>query len=382
MSKPSGGSPAAKPRATDAARPSTLSSLQLCRSRKAVPENDIQSFMGQENWRQRIRKENAHAPKSAQFSVRNACRTLDVPKKPCQVHPRGAAIQTASLSMEDSRSFARSYAPNEQFLWPETAQHNVGWLIEDPQEGRRAIPVNERTTILGPSHLGFGWRRRSAEKRQECCESVLPRQVATPSTAPSSRKSSVVQDTAWNAGNAAFAVPSPAEKALPWFPGIGKLRRQRRLQRNQVNQVKQRTPEASPHLYGTAEILSLERRERAVAASSDLLAPALSPPAAEASEQRPQTALPGNSAGLRVFLAQPVEDRWLRATSHEAKLKPSTADHQLISSRSATCREFLRHGARSQWEREKPVSAMSSFAHGYTMLWGVNFFSRRGSQRP
>eukprot|EP00435_Cladocopium_sp_Y103_P068574 s624_g31.t1 len=74
-------------------------------------------------------------------------------------------------------------------------------------------------------------------------------------------------DTAWNAGNAAFAVPSPAEKALPWFPGIGKLRRQRRLQRNQVNQVKQRTPEASPHLYGTAEILSLERRERAVAAS-------------------------------------------------------------------------------------------------------------------
>eukprot|EP00435_Cladocopium_sp_Y103_P064199 s414_g25.t2 len=61
---------------------------------------------------------------------------------------------------------------------------------------------------------------------------------------------------------------------------------------------------------------------------SDLLAPALSPPAAEASEQRPQTALPGNSAGLRVFLAQPVEDRWLRATSHEAKLKPSTADHQ------------------------------------------------------
>eukprot|EP00435_Cladocopium_sp_Y103_P017447 s824_g4.t1 len=148
--------------------------------------SDIQSFMGQENWRQRIRKENAHAPKSAQFSVRNACRTLDVPKKPCQVHPRGAAIQTASLSMEDSRSFARSYAPNEQFLWPETAQHNVGWLIEDPQEGRRAIPVNERTTILGPSHLGFGWRRRSAEKRQECCESVLPRQVATPSTAPSS----------------------------------------------------------------------------------------------------------------------------------------------------------------------------------------------------
>jgi hypothetical protein len=28
------------------------------------------------------------------------------------------------------RSFARSYAPNEQFLWPETAMHDVGWLVK------------------------------------------------------------------------------------------------------------------------------------------------------------------------------------------------------------------------------------------------------------
>lgn len=340
-------------------------------------ENDIQSFMGQENWRQRIRKENAHAPKSVQFSVRNACRTLDVPKKPCQVCPSGAAIQSAP-SME-FRSFARSYAPNEQFLWPETAMHDVGWLVKDSVEGERAIPVNERSTILGPSQLGFGWRRRSAEKRQECCESVLPRQPATPSTAPGSSRLSasrasgrfqLQEEAVWTA----VTVPSAAEKALPWFPGIGKLRRQRRLQRK----AKIVNLEASPH-RSAAEILTL--REGPMASDVVARGRPVSPPPAE-SEQRPQTALPGNSAGLRVFLAQPVEDQWLRATSREAKLKPSTADHQLISSRSATCREFLRHGARSQWEREKPVSTMSSFAHGYTMLWGVNFFSRRGSQRP
>lgn len=355
----------------------TQSPELLCRPRPAtVPENDIQSFMGQENWRQRIRKENAHAPKSVQFSVRNACRTLDVPKKPCQVHPyRGACAIRETMASMESRSFARSYAPNEQFLWPETAMHDVGWLVKDSVgSSRSGIPVNERTTILGPSNLGFGWRRRSAEKRQECCESVLPRHgFATPSTAVGSSRKSSQEDAAWNA----VAVPSPAEKALPWFPGIGKLRRQRRLQRkaNQVNP--QEASAASPHLYGAAEILTLRERP-----ASDVSAPAARPVSPEALEQRPQTALPGNSAGLRVFLAQPVEDRWLRAASRDAKLKPSTADHQLISSRSATCREFLRHGARSQWEREKPVSAMSSFAHGYTMLWGVNFFSRRGSQRP
>ena len=32
------------------------------------------------------------------------------------------------------RSFGRSHAPNEQFFWPETAQHDVGWLIQVPKD--------------------------------------------------------------------------------------------------------------------------------------------------------------------------------------------------------------------------------------------------------
>jgi len=319
--------------------------------------------MGQENWRQRIRKENVHAPASAQFSIRSVCRALDVPKKPCQVHPDGAP-ETNEEMIEAVRSFGRSHAPNEQFFWPETAQHDVGWLIQEKSQ----IPMAQRNTILAPSKLGFGWRRGSADRRQECCLSVLPPQPATPSTGHKSQLEAPQGFADCPAG------PSDAEKALPWFPGIGQLRRQRRMQRNWLREVQAKCP--------GAEILSLEipktKRRSSQRRPSTVPVPPLD--TVERAEVRPLSAVPGISAGLRVVKNEVLEDKWRRETPIQLQ-KPSTADHEVIASRSVTCREFLRHGPRSQWESQKPVSAMSSFAHGYTMLWGVNFFSTRGSQR-
>eukprot|EP00434_Breviolum_minutum_P021150 symbB.v1.2.018662.t1/scaffold1499.1/size115214/4 len=171
------------------------------------------------------------------------------------------------------------------------------------------------------------------------------------------------------------AGPSDAEKALPWFPGIGQLRRQRRMQRNWLREVQAKCP--------GAEILSLEipkaKRRSSQRRPSTVPVPPLETVGSRA-EVRPVSAMPGISAGLRVVKNEISEDKWRRETPSQLQ-KPSTADHEVIASRSVTCREFLRHGPRSQWESQKPVSAMSSFAHGYTMLWGVNFFSTRGSQR-
>ncbi|CAK9050582.1 unnamed protein product [Durusdinium trenchii] len=325
--------------------------------RIAIPENDMQNFMGQENWRQRIRKENLHAPRHAQFSVRSAVRALDVTKKPTQVHP-----SSCEPSANTARSYARNYIPREQLLWPETSQHEMGWLVQDV----KGIPFAERNTILAPSQLGFGWRRRSAERRQECCESVLPRQP-TPSTASSSGSGCSRMRSLEGPSNQAAVPskmpvpwPSSAEQALPWFPGIGKLRRQRRLWRMQQREIRSGEDRQGEQL-GVQE-----REEEQVEQRSQ--------------SSRPQSALPGNSAGFRTVVYNSANDKWL-GPGDTPVLKPSSADHNVITSRSQKCREFLRNGPRSHWERHKPVSDMSSFAHGYTMLWGVNFFSSKGSQR-
>lgn len=60
-----------------------------------MPENDIGSFMGQENWRQRIRRENLHAPRPRYVAPER--RRLGVSEKPC--HLRRAFV----LSAEDAR---------------------------------------------------------------------------------------------------------------------------------------------------------------------------------------------------------------------------------------------------------------------------------------
>ncbi|CAE7246067.1 unnamed protein product [Symbiodinium natans] len=144
--------------------------------------------------------------------------------------------------------------------------------------------------------------------------------------------------------------PTPAERALPWFPGVGRLRRQRRQLRRQM-----------------AEAAALE---------PTAVLPSPSPSTAPSTAS---SAHPGPSAGLRKFPRKAVQDAWPGPPLEPPK--PSVAAHQAIESKALSAREFLRYGKRSRWERTKDVSNMSKFAHGYTMLWRVNFFAKRGSKR-
>ncbi|CAE7439926.1 unnamed protein product, partial [Symbiodinium necroappetens] len=127
-------------------------------------ENDLGTYMGQENWRLRIRKEQSRAPKNAEFSLRLAVRALDVTKKPNQVDPGEKGAADALLDEETARNFrahlvAKTGAPGHFELWPETSQHNVGWLVQDNTGGR---PFEDRQTLVAAAPgLGFGWRHAS-----------------------------------------------------------------------------------------------------------------------------------------------------------------------------------------------------------------------------
>eukprot|EP00435_Cladocopium_sp_Y103_P064669 s507_g26.t1 len=127
--------------------------------------NDITTSKGQYLWRQRIAKERAHfSPnKRENFSVRSALRVLDVPSKfkPGHIDPHEKG-QVQGLDAATERSLradvaAKSRAPNEQLMWPETEQHQVGWHAR--ASGPGGLPYEERGTMSGLApRLGLGWR--------------------------------------------------------------------------------------------------------------------------------------------------------------------------------------------------------------------------------
>jgi len=126
--------------------------------------NDITTSKGQFLWRQRIAKERAHfSPnKRENFSVRSALRVLDVPKcfKPGHIDPHDQTT-VEGLDPKTERSLRADVAsklrvPNEQLLWPETEQHQVGWHAKASGPG---LPYEERGTMFGLApRLGIGWR--------------------------------------------------------------------------------------------------------------------------------------------------------------------------------------------------------------------------------
>lgn len=318
-------------------------------------ENDLGTYMGQENWRLRIRKEQSRAPKNAEFSLRLAVRALDVTKKPNQVDPGEKGAADALLDEETARNFrahlvAKTGAPGHFELWPETSQHNVGWLVQDNTGGR---PFEDRQTLVAAAPgLGFGWRHASVLTPPGSAGGKVPAAARqrTPSAgtpAPSlSGKSCVLPPKEIPAE----LLPTPAERAMPWFPGVGQLRRRRRLLRRQL-------------------------AEEAAAA-------AMEPKAVLPSSPAPSTASsarPGPSDGLRSFRRRSLPDAWLGPPCEPPK--PTADAHETIEKKSTRAREFLRYGGQSRWERTKEVSNMSKFAKGYKMLWGVNFFAKRGSKR-
>ena len=43
--------------------------------------------------------------------------------------------------MLPARSYAREYVPKEQLLWPETSQHDVGWLVQERRKIERVCEL-------------------------------------------------------------------------------------------------------------------------------------------------------------------------------------------------------------------------------------------------
>eukprot|EP00439_Symbiodinium_sp_Y106_P043538 s3973_g5.t1 len=91
------------------------------------------------------------------------------------------------------------------------------------------------------------------------------------------------------------------------------------------------------------------------------------------------SARPGPTDGFRNFRRKSIPDAWAGPSCEPPK--PTADAHETIEGKSQRAREFLRYGKQSRWERTKEVSNMSKFAKGYKMLWGVNFFAKRGSKR-
>ncbi|CAE7467187.1 Eef2k [Symbiodinium sp. CCMP2456] len=126
--------------------------------------NDITTSKGQFLWRQRIATERSHFQpnKKENFSVRSALRVLDVPSrfKPGQIDPADQTGPVQGLDSVTERYLRADIAsklrvPAEQLLWPETAQHEVGWLARAHGPG---LPYEERSTMAGlPPRLGVGW---------------------------------------------------------------------------------------------------------------------------------------------------------------------------------------------------------------------------------
>eukprot|EP00930_Biecheleria_cincta_P022263 TRINITY_DN16274_c0_g3_i1.p1 TRINITY_DN16274_c0_g3~~TRINITY_DN16274_c0_g3_i1.p1 ORF type:complete len:301 (+),score=52.52 TRINITY_DN16274_c0_g3_i1:59-961(+) len=263
----------------------------------------ISFLASQQNWRRRIKKEEGvNAKLQAQFSVRSVLRSLNVPKlyKPCQVDPEDAR-QPAKLDQETTEILradiaAKSATPHEHLLWPETTQHNVGWLHDRTGD----LPFSERRTFVAPKpKVGFGWPAgphpvlRRQKNGQTCndaagFDALVPDSTRVGGSSPSCR-----------------AAKNDAAKASEAAPSVGELRRARRLMRNSQRR-------------GETKANSGSLTDRRAARTPE-------PRARPGGGETPATARtcsilmePASSSGLWNAVKQPVEDPWLNRKNDAA----------------------------------------------------------------
>lgn len=356
-------------------------------SARKEPRDDgtnIFFLSGQQNWRNRIQKEEGvNAQLHVKFSVRSALRSLHVPKnyKPCQVDPENAR-QPAKLDQETADILradiaAKSATPHEHLLWPETTQHDVGWLHDHKGD----VPFSERRTFVAPEpKVGFGWPAgpHPVLRRQE--NGTVGRHTGFDALVPDSTR-------------VGRSPPSPraakqnAAKATAAAPSIGELRRARRLERN--SRQREEAEAAAGSL--TDRRTNSQRRGKAEAATGSLTdrrATQTRRPCAKLGEgEPPATARPCSvlmepaiSSGLWNAVKQPVEDPWLnRGNDADRELiRPSSTQDEHIAKTSRQATELT--GAKSRWYKPKEVSMLSDFADDYRKSWGVCFFSKLAQQ--
>lgn len=341
--------------------------------------NDITTSKGQFLWRQRIAKERAHfSPnKRENFSVRSALRVLDVPSKfkPGHIDPH-AKGQVQGLDAATERSLradvaAKLRAPNEQLMWPETEQHQVGWHAK--ASGPGGLPYEERGTMFGLApRLGLGWRgEKTAGDHAKASGSV---QTPRSFDVISARKDDLIskwlgtrKDDLQRSGlEAAAAMEGPAPEVA------GRSTREiqqrwRQLQQNWEHQKRQRR----------------ERRRQKFAAKPPPSAAAAAPAKAAAetavvrkvdfSLDKSNIFAPAACAGLRSALPQgPSEDAW-RGVG--VVPRPDSQQERQVAQAAERNRNFMNRPG-NPWFKPKGSSDVVAFGNAYAKSFGYSVFSK------
>jgi len=104
------------------------------------------------------------------FSVRSSVKSSDVPLnfKPTHNH---AAVHNDLANEVQAILDNQKASPRRKYYWPETAQHVVGWLVEDDT----STSTCERAIVMGvPPRHGIGWPASTGNAQE-----ALPKLVAT-----------------------------------------------------------------------------------------------------------------------------------------------------------------------------------------------------------
>lgn len=332
---------------------------------------------GQQNWRNRIKKEErVNAKLHGQFSVRTALRSLDIPKlfKPCQVDPEDARqpakLDPATEHILRADIAAKIATPREYLLWPETSQHDVGWL-----HGRTGdMPFSERRTFVAPEpKVGFGWPSQfSAGSRP------MTRQQGNEKTRDDATGFDALLPDSTRVGRSSPSPRAPKLKDVKaWGPSVGELRRARRLMRNQRRQAeaaagsltdRRQTP--GPAAAGHQRNAVQTPEPSATVGGGAEGVPSFAP------QPCPVVMEPAISSGLWNAVKQHVEDPWLNRNNDvtDELIRPSSTQDEHLAT---TCRQTRKlTGTKSRWFKPKDSSAISDFADEYRKSWGVCYFSK------
>eukprot|EP00931_Biecheleriopsis_adriatica_P064706 TRINITY_DN39433_c0_g1_i1.p1 TRINITY_DN39433_c0_g1~~TRINITY_DN39433_c0_g1_i1.p1 ORF type:complete len:366 (+),score=75.30 TRINITY_DN39433_c0_g1_i1:76-1173(+) len=350
--------------------------------------NDITSTTGQSLWRQRIAKESAlSSPRRREdFSLRSALKTQDVPLrfKPGQINVHDQAGHVKGLDSATERSLradiaAKLQTPSEQLLWPETEQHQVGWLAKPDAPG---LPLLERHTLAGLSpRVGFGWlnkepqmsrpttnRATSNLRAQE--RSSVKAQGSDEVTNPHlqrSEKELLVRKWLGMTKREKAPVVQEVEAAPSPSPRLG--RKEQRLQA--VAEEQQRINRLQQEWEVKKQQKKEMRRQRYQAGHSEVQeVPALT--ATPRQVQLEPFSKPAASAGLRHAVKIPVDDAWLGAA---VVPRPGSKEERGVAQANNKSRKFL-NGPENAWFKPKGSSDVVAFGDAYARSWGVSLFSK------
>lgn len=346
-------------------------------------------------WRDRIRKEVVNASINRDgFSVRAAVRSQDVPMNFKPGHMNPADVNDGSCPVGSSSSMARDLraalsaqtaSPRQRLLWPETAQHEVGWFQQSPVDG---LPSGERGTFSGVSPRGgVGWLENSSINAIKTLPQVRQAPVAT---SPHGQKARGGASSSKNITDTTLPPPTPRQRQ----PKCGRASASRSIaDTTSVLPVAvaaahdKPTADASPsrrahgvlHQAARAACRSSKtHRKREPALPTER---ACAPPPPTPKSRRPAKLVDAPS-GKEPILDEAVarrplhKDPWSATNEVGAVLRPTPSQEQAVATAADRSNRFM-NGPRNPWYRPAASSDVAEFANAYTKSWGVQLFARK-----